>query len=269
MRLFLVMILLLPYASPVARADVKPANSRLKHVNHTLQGIAGRMRSSRGLGGTGEVIAGTVFTYTGVGLVVGTAKYMNQPNLGDTGNFSVDLGHAFIDAYGRVPGAILGASTGAVLTYTGLRLTFGGIADISHPTAVERYYYEEFEKMPQSNPAEIERKADLGEARLKEIVAQARHDRLFYGWTTLSCGALMLIAATAHPDQPAGFFLGGGAGVYGFVSLLTDSQTEEEYADFVAWETDTPRDTSRRSGGWTVAALPTPRSLALGLSWGF
>src|SRR4051812_19187299 len=100
----------------------KSAGVRLKRVNQALESVAGRDRSSRYLTGTAELAAGTLFTVTGIGLAVGSLKYMNQADVKSSGFFSVELGHAFIDAYGRIPGVILGVGTGAALTITGVNM---------------------------------------------------------------------------------------------------------------------------------------------------
>jgi hypothetical protein len=250
-------------------ASTKSPAIRLKRVNQALEAIAGHERSTRTLMGTGEIAAGTLYTFTGIGLVYGSVKYGRNSNLGPTGLFPVDLGSAYIDAYSKGPGVALGVGTGGMLTFMGVSLFGSGISDLKHGLEVERYYYDEFGRIPQRTEDEIARKADIGEKKLTAYADAARRSRQFYGWSNLVVGVLMLGAATAHPDQPAGFFLGGGAGVYGFVTLLQESQAEEEYADYVAWKSDTPRESSKSNDAIQLAAVPTPRSLALGLSFRF
>jgi hypothetical protein len=247
----------------------KSPGVRLKRVNQALESIAGRDKSARYLEGTAELAAGTLYTVTGVGLIYGVGKYMNQPNLPSSGLFSVELGSAFIDAYSRIPGVVLGVGVGGALTITGVSMGLEGYKLLfKRPRETESFFYGEWQAPPKTDK-DVEKKADLGERTLKAWADKGRRDRLVAGWTNLACGGLILIAAAAHPEEPMGFFLGGGAGVYGFVSLLDTSQAEEEFLDYEAWRTDTPRETRLRGSGFKLAALPSPQAMALGFSYGF
>jgi len=248
----------------------KTAGVRLKRVNQALESIAGRDRSSRYLTGTAELAAGTLYTVTGLGLIYGVGKYMNQPNLASSGLFSVELGSAFIDAYSRVPGVILGLGVGGVLTVTGVSMGLDGYQLLfKRPAKTDAFFYGEWQTAPAKSEADVARKADLGERTLRDWADESRRSRLFHGWMNLVSGGLILVAAAAHPEEPMGFFLGGGAGVYGFVSLLDDSQAEEEYLDYEAWRTDTPREAHLRGAGFRLAAVPSSQAMALGVSYGF
>jgi hypothetical protein len=263
-----VAILAASFLAAPALADTKTPGARLRRVSQGLETIAGRDRSTRYLGGTAEVLAGGGLVYTGVELVAGSIKFGKDPERGKTGNYAQDLGSAFIDAYSRPLGAPLGVIVGGVMTAGGVALGLDGLSSFAHPSVAQRYYDSEFQTLPQKTEAEVLAKATAGEKRLSEFASSARHARLLAGWTSLAAGSLVLIAATAHPEDPAGFFIGGAGGVYGLVTLFSESTAESEFADYEAWRTDTPREASSPRH-LALAAIPTPHSLGMGLSWRF
>jgi hypothetical protein len=266
-RIAALLLLIYGTSAPAHAATPKTPGARLKRVNQSLEAVAGRTRSARGVTATAETAAGVLVAYTGIGLLIGSVKFGKDPARPTTGRFNEDLGHAFIDAYTKTPGMVLGLATGAVLTYTGYKLLHSGVGGIFDPYPLELEYYNDFTPKPARTDAEIAAKAELGESRLKEWAATSRKDRLFYGWTGLVCGGLLLIAATAHPEEPAPFFMGGVSGVYGLVSLLTETPTEEEHASYEAWKSGAPIETA--GTGFRLAAMPSPGAMGLALSFGF
>jgi hypothetical protein len=253
-------------ASDAGAATPKSPSARLKRVSQSLEAIAGRTKSSRGLTATAETAAGALVTYTGVGLLIGTVKFAKDPARPTTGRFNEDLGRAFIDAYTKTPGSVLGVAVGGMLTFTGVGLLTSGIQGLFGPYHAE-LVHDSFAPRPARTEPEIQAKAELGESYLKDWSNMARRNRLFYGWTGLVCGGLILIAATAHPEEPAPFFMGGVSGVYGLVSLLTESPTEEEHASYEAWKSGAPLETAGR--GFRLAAMPAPGAMGLAVSFGF
>ncbi|HUP56893.1 MAG TPA: hypothetical protein VM598_05525 [Bdellovibrionota bacterium] len=253
-------------ATEARAATPKTPAARLKRVNQSLEAVAGRTRSSRGLTATAETAAGALVTYTGVGLLIGAVKFGKDPARPTTGSFNVDLGHAFVDAYTKTPGMILGIAVGGMLTATGVGLLTSGIQGLFGPYHAERVY-DSFAPRPAGTDAEIQAKAELGELYLKDWANMARRNRQLYGWTGLICGGLILIAATATPEEPAPFFMGGVSGVYGLVSLLTESPTEEEYASYEAWKSGAPLETAGK--GFRLAAMPAPGAMGMAVSFGF
>src|SRR5277367_1501232 len=79
LALLLACAIVLPAQASLAATTKSPA-IRLKRVNQALESIAGRARSARYLVATGEVAAGALYTFTGVGLVYGSVKYARNPN---------------------------------------------------------------------------------------------------------------------------------------------------------------------------------------------